>query len=259
MLEKFFTRIKAAPLSEPVATRDGTIYMYRIMKGEGWIPPKGGLKRVLYHVLTVLTFGFGVVYMPIAVALSYILNFKNFTPDEFLTSLQVSINGYGSSIKTTILFLNLWRLREAENILDQLDKRVQSDDERRKVRETVALTNYVVLGYMMVYNFYTTSTFLTYLVSGRPPYSMYNPLLDWHKNLGSMLAEAVFEYVIMSIAVIQDLLADTYLVVFILLIRGHFDLLKTRVLKLRSNPDWTEEENYRELVNCIKDHKLIIE
>lgn len=259
MLEKIFRRITAAPLTERVATRDGSIYMYWLMKQLGWIPPKEGFKRKIYHLWTITTFFFGAIYLPIAFALSYIIDFRNFTPDEFLTSLQVSVNGCGGAIKSTILYFNLWRLRKAEDILDKLDKRVQSDDERQKVHERVALTNYVFLMFTIIYNSYTLLTFLSYLFSGRPPYSLYNPFLDWHANLGSMFIEAVFEYIIVSFAVLQDQFADTYLVVFILLIRGHFDLLKKRVFKLRTNPDCTEEENYEELVNCIKDHKLIIE
>lgn len=259
MLEKFFGRIKAAPLTEKVATRDGCIYMYWIMKGLGWMPPKEGILRHICHLWTFISFAIGAVYVPLAFALSYIMDFKNFTPDEFLTSLQVAINAYGGSVKSTILYHNLWRLRKAEDILDELDKRARSDEERQKVHETAAFTNYVFLIFNIIYNSYTISTFLSYLFSGRPPYSLYNPFVDWHDNVISFITEATFEYLVMTVAVTQDLLADTYLLVFILLIRGHFDLLRKRVVRLRSNPDWTEEENYDELVNCIKDHKMIIE
>lgn len=259
MLEKFFRRIKAAPLTEKVATRDGCIYMYWIMKGFGWIPPEKGLKRRIVQLWTIISFAIGAVYLPVAFALSFIMDFRNFTPDEFLTSLQVAINAYGSSFKSSILFFNLWRLRKTQDILDRLDKRARSDDERQKVHETAAFTNYVFLIFTITYNFYTTSTYLSYLFSGRPPYSLYNPFIDWHDNLASLVTEATFEYIVMTIAVTQDLLADTYLLVFIILIRGHFDLLKKRIVKLRTNPDWTEEENYEELVNCVKDHKMIIE
>lgn len=259
MLEKFFTRIKAAPLSEKVASRDGCIYLYWVMKGFGWFPPKEGLKRRIWQLWTIISFAFGAVYLPIAFALSYIMDFKSFTPDEFLTSLQVAINAYGGSVKSTIVYHNLWRLRKTEDILDELDKRARSDEERQKVHETAAFTNYVFLIFTIIYNVYTISTFLSYLLSGRPPYSLYNPFIDWHANRISLVTEATFEYIVMTIAVTQDLLADTYLLIYILLIRGHFDLLRRRVVKLRTNPDWTEDENYDELVNCIKDHKMIIE
>ncbi|KAH8407131.1 hypothetical protein KR222_007771 [Zaprionus bogoriensis] len=259
MLDKVFSRIKVAPLTEKVATRDGCIYMYFVMKIIGWIPPKEGLRRKLYRLWTFTTFVFGGVYLPMGLALSYTLEFNNFTPDEFLTSLQVGLNSVGAPIKSFIVFINLWRLRKTEDILDELDKRVQGDAERQKVHERVSFTNYVFLGFNIVYNMYAFSTYLSYVLSGRPPWSVYNPFLDWRKNWISLWTEATFEYIIMTFAVTQDLIADTYLVVFILLIRGHFDLLKKRVFNLRTDPNKTEEENYEDLVNCIRDHKKIIE
>lgn len=42
-------------------------------------------------------------------------------------------------------------------------------------------------------------------------------------------------------------------------IRGHIKLIIQRVEALRMNPDFSEQENFEQLVLCIKDHKLILE
>ncbi|XP_034487878.1 odorant receptor 59b [Drosophila innubila] len=257
--EEFFKYINPAPLTQKVATRDGCIYMYRLMKCIGWIPPKEGLQRYLYFIWTLTTFAFGAVYLPVGFFLSYFKMLDKFTPDEFLTSFQVSINACGSSVKCIILYIYLWRLRKTENILDELDKRALKDSERQKVHETVALSNYVVLIFTIIYNGYSLSTVLAYLASGRAPYSVYNPFLNWRDSQMNLYIQATSEYIIMSFAVIQDQLADTYLVVFMILIRGHFNLLKDRVRDLRTDPFKTEEENHEDLVNCIKDHKQILQ
>ncbi|KAH8311529.1 hypothetical protein KR044_006708 [Drosophila immigrans] len=259
--EAFFKYIKPAPLTEKVATRDGCIYMYRLMRFIGWIPPKSApfLVRGIYHFYTCITFGFGAFYLPLGFALSYVKEFDKFTPDEFLTSLQVALNVYGGAVKCTILYIYLWRLRKAETILDELDKRAESDAARQKVHETVAFSNYVFLLFTIIYNGYAGSTFLAYLASGRPPWSVYNPFIDWRDSLKNLFIQANFEYIIMSFAVIQDQLSDTYLLVFMILIRGHFSLLKDRVRDLRTDPNKTDEEHYEDLVNCIKDHKKILD
>ncbi|KAH8406590.1 hypothetical protein KR215_008775 [Drosophila sulfurigaster] len=259
--EAFFKLIKPAPLTQKVTSRDGCVYLYRVMKFIGWIPPKTGpiFLRGLYYFYSFLTFAFGVIYLPLGFALSYLKEFDKFTPDEFLTSLQVALNAYGGPVKSSITYLNLWRLRKVENILDELDERVDSDVARKKLHKSVALSNFVFLFFTIVYNGFTGSTFLAYLASGRPPWSVYNPFIDWRDSLLNLFIQANFEYIIMSCAVIQDLLSDTYLLVFIILIRGHFNLLMDRVQNLRTDPNKSDDENYEDLVNCVKDHKKILE
>ncbi|XP_060647110.1 odorant receptor 59b-like [Drosophila nasuta] len=259
--EAFFKYIQPAPDTQKVTSRDGCIYMYRLMKFIGWIPPKTGpiFLRGLYYFYSVLTYTLGVVYLPLGFALSYIKEFDNFTPDEFLTSLQVAINTFGGTVKCSITYINLWRLRKVEIILNELDKRIETDVARKKMHESISLSNYIFLIFTILYNGYAGSTFLSYLASGRPPWSLYNPLIDWHESLLNLVIQANFEYIVMTFAVIQHQLSDTYLVVFIILIRGHFNLLMDRVQNLRTDPNKTDEQNYEDLVNCVKDHKKILE
>ncbi|EDW59091.1 uncharacterized protein Dvir_GJ10682 [Drosophila virilis] len=259
MESSLFRLIKPAPLTEPVSSRIGCIYMYRAMWLMGWLPPKDGLIRYLYNCWTFVTFGFGTVYLSAGFAMSYVLEFNNFTPDEFLTSLQVALNVFGTAVKATILYRNLWRLTKTEDIMDGLDKRARSDSDRHKMHIIVARSNLVFLIFTIVYCVYVGSTFLSYVFSGRPPWSVYNPFLDWHKSTRNLWIQAIFEYIIMSFAVMTDQLADTYLLVFLIIIRGHFDVLKDHVRNLRMDPDMSEQDNYEEIVNCIKDHKKIKE
>jgi len=257
--EEFFKYINPAPLCQKVATRDGCIYMYRLMKFIGWIPPKEGAQRYLYLIWTFTTFAFGAFYLPVGFVLSYVKELDKFTPDEFLTSLQVSINIYGSSVKCITLYFNLCRLRKAEGILDELDKRSLKDCERQKVHETVAFSNYVFLIFTIIYNGYALLTFLVYLASGRPPWSLYNPFLNWRDSQINLYIQATSEYIVMSFAVIYQQLSDTYLLVFMILIRGHFNILKDRVQDLRTSANKLEEQDYEDLVNCVKDHKMILQ
>ncbi|XP_034487869.1 odorant receptor 59b-like [Drosophila innubila] len=257
--EEFFKYINPAPLSQRLATRDGCIYMYRLMKFIGWIPPKEGQRRYLYFIWTFTTFALGTIYLPVGFVLSFVKELDKFTTDEFLTSLQVSINSCGSSVKCLILYIYLWRLRKTENILDELDKRIVKDRERQKVHETVALSNYIFLIFTIIYNGYIGYMCLSYVASGRAPYSVYNPFLDWRDSQINLYIQATFEYIITSIAVTQNQLSDTYLLVFMILIRGHFNLTMDRVRDLRTDPSKTEEENYEDMVNCIKDHKMILQ
>ncbi|KAL7727498.1 hypothetical protein ACLKA6_002121 [Drosophila palustris] len=258
-MERFFKFIRPSPLGQKVATRDGCIYLYQLMKFIGWIPPKKGVQRYLYWILTFTTFASGIVFFPVGLILSYVKDLNKFTPDEFLTSLQVCINQLGCAVKFMTLYTHLGRLRNVEDILDDLDKRVLKDSERQQVHKTVALSNYVIFIFTIIFNGYTLSTVLVNLASGRPPYSVHNPFLDWRDSQIKLYIQATTEYIMMTIALVQNVLSDTYLLVYIFLIRCHFNLLMDRVQNLRSDSNKKEDENYEDLVNCIKDHKMILE
>lgn len=257
-MDPVFKLIKPAPLTQRVQSREGNIYMYRAMKLIGWIPPKSGILRYVYFFWTCVPFAFGVFYLPVGFIISYVKEFKNFTPGEFLTSLQVAINVYGASVKSTITYIFLWRLRKTENMLDVLDERIKSDEDRQKLHEMVARCNHAFLIYCFIYCGYAGSTFLSYVLSGRPPWSVYNPFVDWHDGLGSLWIQSIFEYITMSFAVLQDQLSDTYPLMFMIIFRAHFDLLKDHVRKLRTDPNKSEKENYQDLVDCIIAHKTIL-
>ncbi|XP_017846156.1 odorant receptor 59b [Drosophila busckii] len=258
-MEKVFKLIKPKPLTEKVQSRDATIYMYRVMKIIGWIPPRKGPMRYLYRLWTCIPFFFGAIYLPIMFGLSYFIEFKDFSPGEFLTSLQVAINVYGTAIKCTILYVQLWRLEETENVLDQLDKRRQSEADRQRIHAMVAKCNYVFLIFAIVYGTYVTSTFLSAVFMGRPPYKVYNPYFKYSDGKGFLWAQSVFEFAIMLFAVYQDELSDTYMLVYMIIFRAHLDILRHHIENLRLDPSKNGNEHYEDLVNCIVEHKMIID
>ncbi|EDW34949.1 GL20054 [Drosophila persimilis] len=253
-----FKLIRPAPLTEKVGSRDGCIYLFRAMKFIGWVPPKSGVVRYVYLFWTLMTFVWSTTYLPLGFLGSYMTQIKSFSPGEFLTSLQVCFNAYGSSVKTAITYSQLWRLIKAKDLLDKLDLRCTSVEEREKIHRVVALSNHAFLIFTFVYCTYAGSTYLSSVLSGRPPWQLYNPYIDWRDGRGNLWLASTLEYVVMSGAVLQDQLSDTYPLVYTLILRVHLDMLRERIQRLRTDEAMSEAENYEELVNCILDHKIII-
>ncbi|EDW09464.1 odorant receptor 59b [Drosophila mojavensis] len=253
-----FELIRPAPLTQRVRSREGLIYMYRGMWLIGWMPPESGVWRYVYLTWTVATLLFGVIYLPLAFLTSYVLEFSSFAPSAFFTSLQVAINVYGSSFKSMITYYFMWRLSKTDTLLDRLDERLQNDEDRQKIHNVVARSNYAFLIYTFIYNGFAISTFFSMVLSGSPPWAIYNPFIDWRAGVLNLWAESIFEYIVMSIVVLQDQLADSYPLMYTLIFRAHLDVLKSHIRNLRMDPTKSENENYDELVNCIMDHKLIL-
>ncbi|KAM8711936.1 hypothetical protein ACLKA7_012447 [Drosophila subpalustris] len=254
-----FKLIKPAPLTEKVRSQDGCIYLYRAMKFIGWIPPKKGFWRYVYLIWTLTTFFWSTTYLPLGFLGSYVTQIKLFTPGAFLTSLQVGINAYGSSVKVIITYSQLWRLIKARELLDKLDLRCTSREDREKIHKVVARSNHAFLIFTFVFCGFAGSTYLSSVLSGHPPWQLYNPFIDWHDGILKLWIASTLEYMVMSGAVLQDQLCDTYPLVYSLILHTHLDILKERIRNLRTDDNMTENENHQELVNCVLDHKLILE
>ncbi|EDW03766.1 odorant receptor 42b [Drosophila grimshawi] len=259
MIYKLFPRLGLWPLKEVVKSRDAFVYLDRGMTICGWMPPEGKYQRWIYGVWTVIFNTFAIVLLDVSLLVSYFKEFHTFTAGQFLTSLQVGFDCFGSSIKSGYTFAGVKRFKQAKKILDRLDDRCTSDEQRSQLQQTVASCNQCYMAYQILYSSYTASTFLAGTCTGRLPWKLYNPLIDWEASYVHFWLAAIFEYVWMTGVVLQNQMSDVYPIVHFLMIRTHINLLKERLERLRSDPTVSEQNNYVELTKCIEDHQLILD
>ncbi|XP_062123398.1 odorant receptor 42b-like [Drosophila sulfurigaster albostrigata] len=191
--------------------------------------------------------------------INYIREFKNMTPGELITSVQLMFNLPNCYIKAAILYFNLWRLEKAKEMLDEMDKSCTRQEEKLQVHRSVIRCNTIYLAFMSVYNFYPLSTFANGIINGVTPWSLYIPFLNWRDGTRQLWLAAIIEYFLVIFPVYYNNATDIYPVIYGQTIRLHFDLLIKRIQRLRCDGDKTEDKNYEELTGCIKDHKRILE
>ncbi|KAH8419315.1 hypothetical protein KR222_004534 [Zaprionus bogoriensis] len=259
MLYKLLPRLRVWSLREQVRSRDAFVYLDRGMQVAGWIPPRDKFWRKVYALWMALMTVLVIVLLDVSLLVSYFKDLSTFTAGQFLTSLQVGLNCFGSSIKASYTFAGVKRFRRAKQLLDRMDERCQSAGQRTQLHLWVARCNQCYMSYQIMYSFYAASTFLAGAYSGRLPWKLYNPLVDWQASSLSFWLAATMEYVWMSGAVLQDQMADVYPIIYFLILRMHITLLKERLQRLRNDPHMAEEQNYAELIRCIEDHRLILE
>ncbi|EDW14433.2 uncharacterized protein Dmoj_GI23327 [Drosophila mojavensis] len=149
------------------------------------------------------------------------------------------------------------RMHESLSMLDDLDARLQTDSDRRRIHAAVAKSNYLFFIIAEFYLIYTMSVFVVGVVNGHPPWLFYNPIFDWRDGIGRVWMQTIFESYIMVLVAVLVLIDDTYTIVLVVSYRGHIGVLKDHIRKLRTDPQRTEAENYDELVFNIIYHKLI--
>ncbi|XP_064535322.1 odorant receptor 42b-like [Drosophila montana] len=153
----------------------------------------------------------------------------------------------------------MWRFQRAKELLDNLDEGCVTYEHRVEIHRCVVRCNFVFMLYLTAYTVYSTMIFLISALSGKTSWVSYNPFVDYRESKKSLWIAATYEFIIGSSAVYTDLNADVFPVIFGLILRTHIELLTRRVQKLRTDPAQTERQSYEELVNCIKDHKLVLQ
>lgn len=257
VLRKIFPTLYTLPASAPVRSRNATLYLLRCVFYMGIrTPPRDYF--LVYCLWSAILNLCSTFYQPIGFMTGYISHLSEFSPGDFLTSLQVAFNAWSCSSKVIIVWILVKRFDKALLIMDEMDKRLTQPEERIKVHRAVSQSNRIFFIFMSVYMIYATSTFLSAVSIGRPPYQNYYPLLDWKAGTFQFWLQAGLEYFAMLGACFQDVCVDCYPINFILPLRAHMTNFAERLRRLGSDPKEDPEETYEQLVQCIQDHKTIL-
>lgn len=180
---------------------------------------------------------------------------------NLLTSFQVAINVVGCSIKIILMFFLLPQLIKCEPIFEKLDKRCSSPAEKQLIKRFIHDGNRFVVLFAMAYWSYSTSTCISAVIFNRLPYNIYNPFIDPHASWGYFILAVLMEMVPMDVACFQQVVDDSYAVIYVSTLRTHMQALLLRLQRMNADDAGKdmEERNVEELKQCIIDHKNIIE
>lgn len=222
-------------------------------------PTENKFTKNLYRLWSMLILWILEIYLPIAFILPFIWSFDTISSNELVSSLAMFFNIPTLSIKILILLVNIWRVDKMKEILDIMYERCVSVKERLQVQtftnKCITCSKFYSLAYVMSLNLMYLSSVLT----GHAPYNLYNPFVDWRQSTKNLWIASTIEFVVVLLAVCCNIVLDCMPLIFMMTIRGHIKLIIQRVEALRMNPDFSEQENFEQLVLCIKDHKLILE
>ncbi|EDW39710.1 GL14799 [Drosophila persimilis] len=256
MLSKLFPRIQAKPLTERIQSRDAFVYLDRVQKLWGWRATEDERWMVLYNTWAFIWNVLLLVLLPLSMSMEYVQRFKNFSPGEFFGSLEICVDMYGCSLKCVYTMFGYKRFQAARKLLDRLDLRCTSDEDRASVHRSVALANRCYVTYHILYSGFVVINWTGYLLLGSHAWRMYLPGLDSEKNF---LVTSFFELLLMSGVVTMNQCTDVSPLAHMIMARCHMGLLKDRLTKLHSDYSKTEKEHQEDLNRCIQDHSVILE
>lgn len=254
-----FKYLRKPTPNDKMKSRDSFKYLEYAMITLGWLsPPKTsrysyfGLYKVARLIMLTL-----VAWTPIGFVITYCMELNTFSPSELLTSIQAFINVPGAFFKSVFTIVHLWRLPLLKELLRKLDDRLVKDEERNIVHRNVTQCNYSYLFYMTVYFMFAIVTLLAAARKGQVPWRVYNPFVDWRDGTLGLWVSLLFEILLASLSLSFNTINDTFPLIFGLSIHVHMELLRKRILRLRTDPSRSEDQNYCDLKACITDYKII--
>lgn len=176
--------------------------------------------------------------------------------DEIFKNLSMTITCIVCSFKYVCLRWNLDQVREVEELLHQLDRRVQSKNE----------FNYFTQGPRWYAKFIAKLYFFMYMganVAGisavlfaserRLMYPAWFPF-DWVSSAPLYWIALTYQFVGVTMQIVQNLVNDATAPVLMCILAGQVRLLAMRVATIGHYSQYTLDENVEELRMCIEDH-----
>lgn len=214
--------------------------------------------HIAYTILLNISFSIG---YPLHLLLGQ-LNLK--TMQDVLLNLTISVPVAVCTLKYFNIWRNLAKVRHLEQMFNTLYARIDHPEEwiyYRKVIIPYALKVLHLFYFICVGTAITSE--LTLLIMGfayewRLMYPAYFPFDPYATKAGYVTAH-VFQIIGLMVQLAENLVSDTYGGMCLTLLAGHANLLGQRVASIGYDERKTQEENNRELVDCIIDHNMLFE
>ncbi|XP_037932318.1 odorant receptor 59a-like [Teleopsis dalmanni] len=185
-----------------------------------------------------------------------VLIFRNDTLGDDIKNLSIFLTTVAGSIKFLSFAMNLKKMPEIQNLLNELDARVRSKDERHfyntELKMKMKITGNI---YLVLYIIVAITAELTTLMSKERVllYPAWFPF-DWRASTTMYLLAHLYQIIGISTILTQNYANETTPGLLLCLLAGHIKLLALRVAKTSHNCE-NPQENELELLRCVRDQK----
>ncbi|CAD7085732.1 unnamed protein product [Hermetia illucens] len=210
--------------------------------------------RVLYQVYSICLNTTITFYYPLSMFINMFLLDKK---KEVVSNLTLTISMVVCGMKTFNNYLKrkeLWKIRE---YLVQLDSEVkfEVDKEYLEYMEKVSFRYFVLYASMYGLVIATCEFPMLFATESRLLYPAWFPW-DWKKSSRTYVAIHSYQLIGIIIQIYQNLLNDTLPGILMWLLKGYLHVQEARIERIGYDENASDEENYNELVACVKSHKI---
>lgn len=197
--------------------------------------------------------------MPLGLIITGIKDMHKFTITDLFTYLQAPVNTLSAIIKAIIIHLMKKRFLKVHEVMDRMDDLNSREKDRDVIQKCIIDCKKITKVYQMIYYGYLVFSVVGAMASNTTSYQLYNPYINPSEKVIDLLIGNLMNGLSAFSILITNLVADVHPIMYVMILRTHIDLLRRKIDNLRSDPEKSENENYSELVTCVKAHRLIIE
>ncbi|XP_037941817.1 odorant receptor 2a-like [Teleopsis dalmanni] len=236
-------------MTSQIKTWEALTYQWKVWKFFGLVPPQeGSIWRLPYKILNC---------------------FQSQNVSEFCDNFYLTITVVVCTLKVLNVYLSINKLLKVRPILEELDKRAKSQAEddillKGKKDAKECLMFYVRVCFLT----YITGNLIVYLSNERRlMYPAWYPW-NWKNSFKYYAISYIYQLYALTAFAVMECINATYASMHMRLLSAHIGALGIRI----QNIGWQEntignnefdfkqhEENvYAELINCIKEHEIIV-
>ncbi|XP_054091881.1 odorant receptor 43b-like [Zeugodacus cucurbitae] len=202
---------------------------------------------------------FCILLSPFSFYMGYVQTLRTKPITDQLSLLQAIFNVTGLPLKAIFIKISQTHLRTTEAIFVRLDERCQSAESREQIKKCVVLSARIFTVVGSVYHLYGSTTILQAFFTDNYPLQTWLPFTDYIpqptiKYYSHFMFEVFHIYFLLTVQFTNDVFPAIY----IRNLRTHMNLLTERVSRLGSNPEFTDDQNFNELVDCIATHQDLL-
>lgn len=167
-------------------------------------------------------------------------------------------------IACTIKFFVILRLRpsliEINKQLKRLDSRPMTDKQKDKLRRVINFCRMISLSVILFY----LGVNLTYALAGalshgtKLGFDSWFPY-DWKKSTFRFWITLFIQTMFQLIFSVQNVANDFTGALYLCLLSAHLQITMERFANIHHDPEKTEEESFQDFVDCLEDHRIIME
>lgn len=210
------------------------------------------------------------IFLNITVTIAYPIHliigfFRSSTMYDFIKNLAVVVTVVVCSIKTIVIWLKFQNIQNMLDIVKRQEKRIHLDKEESNFYKYVVfkdlrlILNMFIILYgsawilgelMVLFNGIMGNWNLLY-----PAYFPFDP----YGSTECYIVAHIYQFIGVSILILQDTVNDSFVAMHLALLSGQIHCLSQRVSKLGKDKERTTEQHNQELLECIQDHKDLLE
>uniref|UniRef100_A0A1I8PMT6 Odorant receptor n=1 Tax=Stomoxys calcitrans TaxID=35570 RepID=A0A1I8PMT6_STOCA len=226
----------------------------------GMLPPKNSYRPLYLLYSLVINLGVTVGY-PLHLIWGL---FTSTTMYEVIQNMAITLTCTVCAMKTLAIWWRFNKVFVMFEIIRRQDERLTlPHDIRYMRREVYPHVRRIILLFSILCSFIGASGELSVLVAGllgdwKLMYQAYFPFDVYAKTRNYIVAH-IYQFVGISYMILQNVVNDTFGAAHLALLGGHVRMLCMRVSNIGHDVTKTKKENNRELLECIQDHKDLME